>query len=230
MDTNSLRHLICLAPIKDVTITILVDEVRNKVLFVQAGKDFVDALLSFLTLPLGTIARLVGQGTKFGSISSLYESVVNLDEDNFRSALEKELLVRPINSMEKYCQYLKLNIDDTEKSRSFKCAYRKCTRPNKRSCECFEIKRSQLCQVQNSNKSGFVPKTANFTVSDDLNVKPDNSKSSISLPKYLGCGDIDTIKIVTVEVTRKEVSIYLHIYLENSEYLFYLYTSYYNIR
>jgi hypothetical protein len=63
-----------------------------------------------------------------------------------------------------------------------------------------------------------------------LNVKPDTSKSSISLPKYLGCGDIDTIKIVTIEVTSKEVSIYLHIYLENSEYLFYLYTSYYNIR
>jgi hypothetical protein len=33
----------------------------NKVLFAEAGKDFVDILISFLTLPLGTIARLVAK-------------------------------------------------------------------------------------------------------------------------------------------------------------------------
>ncbi|CAJ2670657.1 unnamed protein product [Trifolium pratense] len=205
MDTNSLRHLICLAPIKDVTITILVDEVRNKVLFVQAGKDFIDGLLSFLTLPLGTIARLIGKDYKFGSISSLYESVTDLDEENFWSPLQKELLVRPVNSMERYCQHFKLNIDDTEKLRSFKCGDKECTRPKKRTCNCIKIMRDELCKVNFITKRGFVPKTATFTVSDDLNVKPDNSKSCISLPKYLGCGDINTIKIVTVEVTRKEI-------------------------
>lgn len=43
---------------------VLVDKETNKVLFAEAGKDFVDVLLSFLTLPMGTIARLVAKDSK----------------------------------------------------------------------------------------------------------------------------------------------------------------------
>lgn len=57
---------------------------KNKVLLDEAGKDFVDALFSFLTLPLGTIARLVAEessveAVKFGSFSSIYQSEKDLD-------------------------------------------------------------------------------------------------------------------------------------------------------
>ena len=60
------------------------DQEKSQVLFAEAGKDFVDALFSFLTLPLGTIARLVGKESQrklvtFGC-GSLYRSVANLDE------------------------------------------------------------------------------------------------------------------------------------------------------
>lgn len=34
---------------------------KNRVLFAKAGKDFMDALLSFLTFPLGTIVKIVGK-------------------------------------------------------------------------------------------------------------------------------------------------------------------------
>ncbi|CAJ2670637.1 unnamed protein product [Trifolium pratense] len=59
-----------------VILRVLVDNERNKVVYAEAGKDFVDALFSFLTLPLGTIARLVAkesnvEAVRFGSISSL---------------------------------------------------------------------------------------------------------------------------------------------------------------
>jgi hypothetical protein len=47
--------------IERVSLKVIVDRERNKVLYAEAGKDFVDALLSFLTLPLGTIARLVAK-------------------------------------------------------------------------------------------------------------------------------------------------------------------------
>ncbi|KEH23103.1 MZB10.14 protein [Medicago truncatula] len=196
-----LRNFNCLSPCTEVSVKILVDEVRNKVLFVQAGKDFVDVLLSFLTLPLGTIARLVSQESNMenvcvGSLSLLYESVANLDKEKFRSAIEKELLVRPINSMDRYCKYLKLNIDDTEKLRSFNCGKQECIdNPAKRNCKCCEKKRTSLCVVKHHPKNGFVPATATFLISDDLNVKPDNSQLSQN----------NTIKIVTVDVTRKEI-------------------------
>jgi hypothetical protein len=38
-----------------------VEKGKNKVVYAEAGKDFVDALFSFLTFPLGTIARLVAK-------------------------------------------------------------------------------------------------------------------------------------------------------------------------
>ncbi|XP_028215195.1 uncharacterized protein LOC114397329 [Glycine soja] len=47
---------------------VLVDKETNKVLFAEAGKDFVDVLLSFLTLPMGTIARLVAKDSNWDCV------------------------------------------------------------------------------------------------------------------------------------------------------------------
>ncbi|RHN48409.1 hypothetical protein MtrunA17_Chr7g0263461 [Medicago truncatula] len=45
-----------------VELKLLIDKETNNVIFAEAGKDFVDILFSFLTLPLGTIARLIESG------------------------------------------------------------------------------------------------------------------------------------------------------------------------
>ena len=63
-----------------IPLEVLVDKEKNNVVFAVAGKDFVDVLLSFLTLPLGTIAKTVAkesnvQPVKVGSLSSMYESM-----------------------------------------------------------------------------------------------------------------------------------------------------------
>lgn len=39
-----------------VYLRLVIDEEKNKVVLAEAGKDFVDVLFSFLTLPMGTIA------------------------------------------------------------------------------------------------------------------------------------------------------------------------------
>ena len=50
-------------------------EKNNKVVVAEASSEFVDILLSFLTLPLGTIIRLVSPD--IGCINNLYQSVKN---------------------------------------------------------------------------------------------------------------------------------------------------------
>nr|CAB3488123.1 unnamed protein product [Digitaria exilis] len=45
----------------------------------ESGKEFVDVLLSFLTLPLGTIVRLLGKESSLGCFDELYKSVESLD-------------------------------------------------------------------------------------------------------------------------------------------------------
>ncbi|CAJ2670497.1 unnamed protein product, partial [Trifolium pratense] len=99
-----------------VQLKLLINEESNKVVFAEAGKDFVDILCSFLTIPLGTIARLSQKDSNMGPVTvgclnSLYQSVSNLDECLWTTT-SKELLLCPRNSSEDYCSTLKINIDD----------------------------------------------------------------------------------------------------------------------
>ncbi|PNX70098.1 hypothetical protein L195_g057087, partial [Trifolium pratense] len=102
-----------------VQLKLLINEESNKVVFAEAGKDFVDILCSFLTLPLGTIARLSRKDSNIGPVSvgclnSLYQSVVDLDKGYLWTDSIKEMLLQPKNSSEDYCSSIKLNIDDTQ--------------------------------------------------------------------------------------------------------------------
>ncbi|KAJ1389610.1 hypothetical protein SESBI_38127 [Sesbania bispinosa] len=204
---------------EQVCLRLLVDEKKNKVLLAEAGKDFVDVLLSFLTLPLATIARLVSTESnlkklRFGSLTSLYESVANIDEKLFWTATCKEMLLRTRNSMEGFCQNMKLNIDDTEKTEYFICENWECSRNatgglfstfrNQR-CKCGKPMNRQIYHRDSSangrsGEEGFVQKTPTFIISDDLSVKPDNIHSCFCLPTNLGYTDFDAIKLVTVKV------------------------------
>jgi hypothetical protein len=57
----------------------LVDNEKKKVVVAESGKDFVDVLLIFLTLPMGTIVRLLGKESSLGCFDELYKSVESLD-------------------------------------------------------------------------------------------------------------------------------------------------------
>jgi hypothetical protein len=52
-----------------VSLKLVMNEKGNKVLFAEAGNDFVDVLFSFITKPLGTIARLVEKESTIGPVS-----------------------------------------------------------------------------------------------------------------------------------------------------------------
>ncbi|CAL0326387.1 unnamed protein product [Lupinus luteus] len=208
------------SPKEEVALRILVDEKKNIVVYAEAGKDFVDVLLSFLTLPLGTIARIVSNGSNMkkvsvGSLSSLYQSVANLDVNQFWTDTCKELLLHPRNSSEDYCQNLKLNIDDTEKTKYFICENWECSRKssggllsifrNKR-CNCGKLMNREILRKNKLliNSEGFVH-DGYFIIFDDLKVTLDNVHSSVSQPKDFGIKDYNAIKVVTVNVTRKEI-------------------------
>ncbi|RLM75159.1 hypothetical protein C2845_PM15G20470 [Panicum miliaceum] len=62
-----------------IRVKFLVDNEKRKVVFAESGKEFVDVLLSFLTLPLGTIVRLLGKESSLGCFDELYKSVESLD-------------------------------------------------------------------------------------------------------------------------------------------------------
>jgi hypothetical protein len=89
---------------KQVSLKLLVNKDTNTVLFAEAGKDFVDVLFSFLTLPLGTITRLIGNDSNIGPVTigclnSFYQSIADLDNNCLLSEERKEMMfIRDIDS------------------------------------------------------------------------------------------------------------------------------------
>ncbi|CAN1131035.1 hypothetical protein LINPERHAP2_LOCUS6164 [Linum perenne] len=58
-----------------VTLKLLIDKKSNRVLFAEAGKEFVDFLFSILSLPLGTVIRLLSKDKMVGCLGNLYQSI-----------------------------------------------------------------------------------------------------------------------------------------------------------
>ncbi|KAL5711074.1 hypothetical protein ACHQM5_021569 [Ranunculus cassubicifolius] len=78
------------------SIKLLVDKKANRVLFAEAGKDFVDFLFSLLSLPVGSVIRLLTKSKMVGCIGNLYESVKTLDETYIlQPKINKNLLLTP---------------------------------------------------------------------------------------------------------------------------------------
>ncbi|EFH68645.1 hypothetical protein ARALYDRAFT_334016 [Arabidopsis lyrata subsp. lyrata] len=97
-------------------LTLCVDPEKNKVVFADVGKDFVDVLFGFLALPMGTIVRLLEKYKQnqppIGCFNNLYKSVLDMDKDDFITEASKGMLLYPRHVKEKQCKRLKLNIDD----------------------------------------------------------------------------------------------------------------------
>lgn len=202
-----------------VSIRVLVDKEKNKVVYAEAGNDFVDVLFSFLTFPLGTVVRFMAKETdieavEFGSLNSLYQSVVDLDEQYLWTHTCKEMLLKPRNSMEAYCRNLKLNIDDTEPLQYYICDCEDCTcdHPSVKCLTTFKNQKSQCGKPMNklispyssATENGFVVETATFIITDDLHVRPNNIGTGVSLLRMNGINNIESTEEKTILVGKPE--------------------------
>jgi hypothetical protein len=116
---------------------LLIDKETNNVIFAEAGKDFVDILFSFLTLPLGTIARLIESDCDIGPIqlgclNTLYASVKALDVGSLTTNTIKQMIIPSKEETRSYHDDLKLYIHDNEPYKYFLCS-----KLEKESCSCF---------------------------------------------------------------------------------------------
>ncbi|KAJ0520810.1 hypothetical protein HanIR_Chr10g0463511 [Helianthus annuus] len=152
---------------------VFVDKKKNKVMFAEAEEDFVEILFSFLTLPLGTIARLSSkhEGTKdvkVGSLDSLYKSIENLDNKHFSNEHCKIALVSPNSSSSSLCQKLKVNLNN--------------------------MKPVEARVSDSPGEVVFFKEKTSFIVTDDLNVIPVKLDTSITLLNFLGIEYIDLLE------------------------------------
>ncbi|PWA88814.1 hypothetical protein CTI12_AA117030 [Artemisia annua] len=173
-----------------ISLKILVHKKKNRVLFAEAGSDFVDILFSFMTLPLGTIVRILEKRhdekmEPLGSLKNLYRSLVDLPVKHLASEESKFMMLNPRSSLYDHCRKLKLIIDDTEPIRHFMCPDCDCTNYgayfsacNLAKCRhCGKLMNSEI-KLKSSTKKGsdlingsvFVSDVTTFIVTDDLRV------------------------------------------------------------
>ncbi|XP_042488168.1 uncharacterized protein LOC122068387 [Macadamia integrifolia] len=210
---------------KTISLKVLVDKKTNKVVMAETSSDFVDILFSFLTLPMGTIVRLLReqpQPATIGSMASLYKEVENLDEQQLlQTQTCKSMLLHPRNHSENMCRKLKLNVDDTEPIEYYICADRDCSRrgtgglyttfKNVR-CNCRkmmdkEIRREKEDEGARPAGDGgvFVCGTNKFMVTDDLQVEPISTDTILTQLHKLGLKDMSSLQETTLSICSEEI-------------------------
>ncbi|CAA0808586.1 Protein of unknown function (DUF674 [Striga hermonthica] len=168
------------------TLKVMINKDKTKVLFAEADSDFFDILLSFLTLPLGKIAKIVvdryGDNTPLavGSLTSLYNSLADLDVLHFHTETGKQMLLNPRSVFDNECCKLKLNLNDSEPTKYFTCGRPKSRKHNFSmyydtvGCDCgktmskeTKFLSSEAAEDGNDDQA-FCRKGASFIISNDM--------------------------------------------------------------
>jgi len=229
---------------------LLINKETERILYAEAGKDFVDLLFSFLTLPTGSVIKLLsasGRPKKVACITSLYNSVEKL-QTVFMKA-DKSHLLEPKVISPHYSDVLRIKCSP-DPTVYYACSSLN-TRPlnprpfgdsgyyngihnistqNGGLCACGQSICSQV-QMQNSTQEdtnqvrglgrntfgketgksgsgssggGYVKETVTFIITDELEISPSSTITSINLLNKLNVKDLTNLEERTARVGATE--------------------------
>ncbi|KAL6535891.1 hypothetical protein OROHE_012735 [Orobanche hederae] len=167
-------------------------------------------LLSFLTLPLGTIVRILenhygDEAPALGSLTTLRKGLSVLDRAHFSAESSKQMLLNPVSSFEAEYRKLKLNIDDTPPPKYFMCedGHRYSSKismyhSGAGKCGCGKLLNKEI-SIKNAPQTAdtgdnddvgvFSLKTASFIITDDMRMVPNVAGSIMQTLKNLEITD-----------------------------------------
>ncbi|XP_044509644.1 uncharacterized protein LOC123228348 isoform X1 [Mangifera indica] len=164
----------------------------NKVLFAEAGKDFVDFLLYLLSLPLATVTRILKEDM-VGSLAKLYETVESLSESYLLPNQNKKALLNPrvpISATEIPLLLSDYELHNRESYGCSNCHLFVADVPNLMCPRCNQKMTSALSYVPPSPANtgfpvdgGFIKGLMTFIVKDNLEFMPMSTKDVVPLLK-----------------------------------------------
>ncbi|XBJ04299.1 hypothetical protein VPH35_023254 [Triticum aestivum] len=204
-----------------VEVKVFVDEENSRVVFAESGREFVDVLFGFLTLPLGTIVRLLGKEAQAGCLDELYKSVEGLPTRLFRTEACKMMLLSPINAAAKQCCQLKVRVDDTKHREVYVCADTSCCAHAEGAfssvrgavCKCgkamFQLAGERLENDGSTRAAGagdsdvgvFVKEDVKFIVTDDFHVAPASTSLMLSILEKFEVQDLSCLEQRTLQLS-----------------------------
>ncbi|CAN0898000.1 hypothetical protein LINGRAHAP2_LOCUS19453 [Linum grandiflorum] len=213
-----------------VTLKLLVDKVNNRVLFAEAGKEFVDFLFSIFSLPLGTVITLLSKTQMTGSLGNLYRSIEELSDNFIESTKSKETALKPKFQSRTTGNSNLLMLTGSEKKKETSAAPKKyyvCSNYNsysyhrgdvvtddpqtvcpscnyRMSLEVRFIGKAPAAKDKNQD-NGFVKDVINYMVMDNLEVKPLSMISSITMLSKFNIQQVGSLEEKVVELGMDEV-------------------------
>lgn len=195
-----------------ISLKILVDKEKNKIVLVEACKDFVDVLFGLLKLQMGTIVRLVkkqSQQSKVGCFSNIYQSVLDLEIDNFLTKACKHMLLYPKGLTDDLFQKLKLNINDTTEASKFYICFN-CKEGTLRSsntpiCRCGKEIKMENDVVGYRVDEVFFYGQPSFIITDNMVVQSNSTDVFLKVIKDQGYADVEKLSESVLVIGSEEV-------------------------
>lgn len=207
------------------SLRLVIDEEKSRVVFAEAGKDFVEVLCSLLTLPMGTVVRLLEkhqnpQSSIVGCFHNLYKSVSDMDVDNFETRAYKDLLLYPRSIKETHCRKLKLNVDDSEATKIFCCYSQWCpeySNFNNLRCSCGNLMtRETEIEVEEEFDGVFLSWRTSFIITDDLKVSLNSIGLVLNVLNGCGYAGFDKLQERLIDIGSEEVLRSSHSFFSSS--------------
>ncbi|XP_075669004.1 uncharacterized protein LOC142638827 [Castanea sativa] len=209
----------------NVRLKLLIDTESHRVLFAEAGKDFIDFLFHILALPVGTFIPLLKKQGMVGSLGSIYESIESLSTTYLQPKLNKETLLKPKANFSGCGTGVPLLLPNVESSSTSMKFYR-CERHYGGNCNdyvanyenaicpsCQNVMTREVRFVDppsavstgsSSSEGGYVKGVVTYMVMDNLEVKPMSTISSITLLNKFDVKEIGALEEKVVELGMDE--------------------------
>ncbi|XP_014512014.1 uncharacterized protein LOC106770734 [Vigna radiata var. radiata] len=203
------------------TLKLLIDTKREKVLYAETSKSVVDFLFNLLCLPIATVIRIVNKNQIVGSLGNLYQSVENLDETYMQPGQHKNLLLKPSALMFSPISGLLPSDNDSSSNSSsndstdvfYRYQYHRDYVTCDRTIHCPNCKLSMNAQMnfvgekvanEIAKKSGFVKEVVTYIVMDDLTIEPLSDISFPTLLNKFNVKDLDDLETKVIELDMNE--------------------------
>ncbi|KAJ6432717.1 hypothetical protein OIU84_019874 [Salix udensis] len=176
-------------PVSKMSLKLLIDSKHSKVIFGEAGKDFVDFLLNLLALPLGNVIQLLTKSTMTGCVANLYESLEKLDESYLQPNQNKDSILKPIITTEATNpNFLLPNTKKPEKPEVILLP-----KPSRMRND------STSTDTPTTDQGGYVKGLVTYMVTNDLSVSPMSMVSGVSLLNKFNIKDFGVLEEKVVQ-------------------------------
>nr|GMC94161.1 DUF674 domain-containing protein [Ipomoea batatas] len=200
-----------------VSLKLLVDKITRKVVFAETDKSFVDFLFHLMSLPLGTVIKLVNHNSMSGSLGNLYGSIQNISDTYLQPNVDKDVLLNPKVAVPSSAVPLLMAPDVASETKKFYI----CTGcsnygnpqisvsedPTCICCNCNTIISTEAHYVapekadaSKDENGGFVKGVVTYLVMDDLNVMPHSSIATITVLNKNNIKDFGSLEVKDVHL------------------------------